>query len=74
MPTTFFKATGGGKTRYIPVAAIKQVVIDDAEPPRVRLVLEGSDLNLQGEEATAAIAALEQLSQAPARRSRRGLI
>lgn len=70
MSATFFKATIDGKTRYIPVAAIRQAVVESADEPTVRLVTEKGDHYLRGEEAAAALASLDQLSQAdPAEQS-----
>jgi hypothetical protein len=63
MSATFFKVTIDGKLRYLPVTQIKQAVVNEAEQPQVRLVLEGGgDQYLHGDEATAALALLEQLS------------
>ena len=65
MQATFFKAFIDGKTRYIPVVSIKQVVVEDAAGSKVRLVTEKGDHNLQGDDAAAAIAT-RLLSGAPA--------
>ncbi len=76
MTATFVKVTISGTLSYVPVTSIKRVVVNDASQPQVKLMLhEGQgDYLLYGEEAIGVLAILEQLSQAPARRSRRGLI
>jgi len=64
MHATFIKATINGKLSYIPVTEIRQVTVSDAAQPLVLVrVQEGGNHSLTGEEATALLTTLEQLSQ-----------